>query len=327
MLLVQTKFTIPPLRPVPVSRPRLTGRIDEGLRGKLTLISAQAGSGKTTLAVEWLNVIEDRAAWLSLDESDNDPNRFLAYVIAAIQTVNAELGQAVLPLLFSMRPPPLESLFSLLINDLLRETEPIILVLDDYHVLRERTIHEAFAFFLERLPTKVHLVMITREDPMLPLHQLRARGQLTEIRGRDLRFTQEETFQFLNQTMGLALGLEDTESLMRRTEGWVAGLQLAALSLRGLDHTGDFITRFSGDDRYLVEYLVTEVLERQVPEVREFLLRTAVLNRLSVSLCNAVTGQTNSRAILNHLEKANLFLVALDNRREWYRYHRLLDIP
>jgi LuxR family maltose regulon positive regulatory protein len=335
--LLTTKLYIPPTRAELVSRPRLIERLDEGLRSghKLTLISATAGFGKTTLLSAWVGArraLPQRIAWLALDEGDNDPARFWRYVIAALQMVNPKIGKTMQGALQSPQPPPPESLLTTLINDVADVIDatdgPLILVLDDYHVIEAEPIHQSLDFLLDHLPPELHLVIATREDPPLALPRLRGRGQVTEIRAADLRFTPEEAVQFLNTCMGLGLSAEDVATLESRTEGWIVGLQMAAVALQGLSRRGqadqrDFVATFAGDDRYVGDYLVEEVLRHQPPHVQSFLLQTSILERLCGPLCDAVTGQAGCRATLHELEEANLFLVPLDSRRHWYRYHRL----
>lgn len=323
--LLQTKLYIPPLRPNLVPRPRLIESLNAGLNHKLTVISAPAGFGKTTLVTEWNRQIQPgtEVAWLSLDGSDNEVARFLTYLVAALQTIDSDLGDAVVSLLGSPRPPPLENLITLLVNDLTTLSGRAILVLDDYHVISNLDIHQALTFLLDNLPPQLHLVLVSREDPVLPVHRLRGQGQVTEIHARELRFSEDEAAHFLNQTMGLNLIPEHIAVLERRTEGWVAGLQLAAISMQGIADRKDFIEAFAGDDRYVADYLIAEVIERQPPSIQDFLLKTAVLDRFTASLCDAVIGGEKGRDILHHLEQANLFIISLDNKREWYRYHHL----
>ncbi len=327
--LLQTKLYVPPTRPELVRRPRLIEKLNEGLGQnldfgrKLTLISAPAGFGKTTLVSDWLRQIGLPIAWLSLDEGDSELSRFLNYTIAALQKTDSGLGQTVITLLQLSETPATETLITLLINDIVAFSDKIILIFDDYHVIQNLEVHKALAFLLNHLPPQLHLALITREDPPLPLPQLRVRRQMTELRANDLRFTTAEVTQFLNQTMGLNLSAEDITALERRTEGWVAGLQMAALSMQDVADIAGFIADFAGDDRYVVDYLISEVIERQPEHVQEFLLKTAFLNRFTTPLCNAVTERDNGRASLTHLEQANLFLISLDNKREWYRYHHL----
>jgi LuxR family maltose regulon positive regulatory protein len=326
--LLTTKLYIPPPRPDLVPRPRLIQRLEEGLSlgHKLTLISAPAGSGKTTLVTDWICRGARQIAWISLDEGENDPVQFLTYLIAALQQVDSTIGQAVLQILRSPQLPPLQRLVISLINDISAVGAMATLVLDDYQFIHSKSVHEIVQFLLEHQPPFMHVIITTREDPPLPMHRLRARGQVTEIRERDLRFTPEEVEAFLNRTMGLNLSSEAVTALETRTEGWVAGLQLAALALQEGGNGAQaeaFIAAFTGDDRYVMDYLVAEVLERQAPATRDFLHQTAILDQLTAPLCDAVTGRQDSQAILEGLAGANLFLIPLNHRGEWYRYHRL----
>ncbi|TMC86983.1 MAG: LuxR family transcriptional regulator, partial [Chloroflexi bacterium] len=326
--ILATKLYIPPLRPQVVIRPRLIERLNEGLHRKLTLIAASAGFGKTTLVSEWVEGIERpgaRTAWLSLDEGDNDPARFLTYLVAALQTIAATIGEGVLGALQSPQPPPTVSILTALLNDITTIKDPFVLVLDDYHVIDAKPIDHALTFLLEHLPPQMHLVIATREDPQLPLARLRARGQLTELRATDLRFTPSEAAGFLNQGMGLNLSAEDIARLSTRTEGWIAGLQLAAISMQGQQDTTSFITSFTGSHHFVLDYLVEEVLQQQPESIQTFLLRTSILDRLCGPLCDAVllTPSGSGQATLEYIEHANLFLVPLDDERRWYRYHHL----
>jgi LuxR family maltose regulon positive regulatory protein len=326
--ILATKLYIPRLRPNVVNRPRLLERLNEGLHRNLTLISAPAGSGKTTLLSEWVAGCERlepkvRAAWLSLDEGDNDPTRFLTYLVAALQTITPNIGTELLSILQSPQPPPTESILTALLNEITTFPNNFVLVLDDYHVLDAKAVDQALTYLVEHLPPQMHLVIATREDPQLPLARLRARGHLTELRVADLRFTASEAAAFLTQVMGLSLSSEDIARLSDRTEGWIAGLQLAALSMQGHQDVPGFIRAFAGDHRYIVDYLVEEVLQRQPEPVRSFLLQTSILDWLSGSLCDAVTGQGEGIARLEALERGNFFVVALDDQRHWYRYHHL----
>ena len=325
--------------------------MNDGLRSgcKLTLISASAGFGKTTLVSEWVagrgGVTPPLpAAWLSLDEGDNDLTRFLTYLVAALQTVAPSVGAGVLAALQSPQPPPAETLLTALINELAAIPESFVLVLDDYHVIDAEPVDEALAFLVEHLPPQMHLVIATREDPHLPLARLRVRGQLTELRAADLRFSSSEAAAFLNQMMGLNLSGKDIVALETRTEGWIAGLQLAAISMQGRADTASFIESFTGTHHFMMDYLLEEVLQQQTAEVQAFLLGTSVLDRLCGPLCDAVMDEGRktkdegqmagdapvsssvlrpSSAVLESLERANLFIVPLDNDRQWYRYHRL----
>jgi LuxR family maltose regulon positive regulatory protein len=312
-----------------VSRPRLSQRLDRGTTSKLMLISAPAGFGKTTLLTEWLAARpagpadERLAAWLSLDRADNDPASFWTYVIAALQTVAPGVGESALTLLRAPQPPPIETVLTVLLNDLGAITGDIVLVLDDYHVIDARDVQDAMAFLLDHLPPRLHVVIASRTDPALPLARLRARGELVETRAAELRFTPDEAAAYLNEMMGLELTARDVAALEGRTEGWIAALQLAALSMQGRDDVAGFIAGFTGDDRYVVDYLAEEVLQRQSDRVQTFLLQTSILSRLSGPLCDAVTGQGGGKAMLGALDRGNLFLVPLDDRRRWYRYHHL----
>jgi LuxR family maltose regulon positive regulatory protein len=321
--LLETKLYVPKSRPGLVPRPRLIERLDRGTASKLALVSAPAGFGKTTLLADWLATDERPAAWLSLDRSDNDPASFWAHVVSALQSVSPKVGESTLALLQESQPPPIEHVLTPLLNDVGAIPRDIVLVLDDYHVIDAREVHEGLAFLLDHVPPKLHLVIAGRADPALPLAKLRARGELVEIRAADLRFTTEEAAAYLTGAMGLAMTVEDVAVLEERTEGWIAALQLAALSMEGRDDVTEFIAGFAGDDRYIVDFLVEEVVQRQPEQIQSFLLQTSGLGRLSAPLCDAVTGQNGGKAMLEALDRANLFLVPLDDRRQWYRYHQL----
>jgi LuxR family maltose regulon positive regulatory protein len=332
--LLTTKLYIPPIRPELVSRPRLIERLNAGIYRKLTLISAPAGFGKTTLVSEWVASCERPATWLSLDEGDNDSTRFLTYLVAALQTLAlpalspvegnaAKVGEGVLGVLQSPQPPPTESILTALLNEIAIVPDNFVLVLDDYHVIDTKPIDNALTFLLEHLPSQMHLVIATREDPPLPLARLRANNQLTEIRAADLRFASPEAERFLNEVMGLSLSPTDIAVLEDKTEGWIVGLQLAGLSVRDRADPSSFIGTLSGSHRFILSYLTEEVLSRQPEEIQSFLLQTSILNRLSGDLCNAVTGRTDGRVLLERLLNANLFLVPLDDEQQWYRYHHL----
>jgi LuxR family transcriptional regulator, maltose regulon positive regulatory protein len=360
--ILATKLFIPPPRPKIVIRSRLIERLNEGFAAgrKLTLISAPAGFGKTTLISEWVAGCEHPTAWLSLEEADSTPTRFLAYLIAALQTlalpkghrddvskvegISSNIGEGVLAMLQSPQPPPTETLLTTLLNEIAAiqdnpstgSGQRFILVLDDYHVIEAQPVDastpvdDAITFLVEHLPPQMHLVIASREDPPLPLARLRARGQLIELRAADLRFSPAEAAEFLNQVMDLKLSAKDIAALDKRTEGWIAGLQLAALSMQGHRDTTDFIKSFTGSHHFVLDYLLEEVLHQQPESIQTFLLRTSILDRLCGPLCDAVlhtpsvSGQeTIGQETLEYLERANLFIVPLDNERRWYRYHHL----
>lgn len=295
------------------------------MKRRLTLVSAPAGFGKTTLVVAWLKQSDLPAAWLSLDEADNDLPRFLAYLAAAFQQADEEIGAPLLSALQSPQLPAIEKVLTALLNEIALRIDPLILVLDDYHLLSEAAILEVMEFLLHHLPPQLHLVLITREDPALPLARLRARDQLTEIRAWHLRFTQEETGAFLQGVMGLELSKQDLTTLEDRTEGWAVGLQLAGLSMQKQADLKSFIADFSGSQRHILDYLTDEVIQQQPEGIRSFLLQTAILDRLSGPLCDALTERIDSDKVLAHLEAANLFVIPLDEERRWYRYHHLFS--
>ncbi|MDQ3637743.1 MAG: LuxR C-terminal-related transcriptional regulator [Actinomycetota bacterium] len=323
--ILATKLYVPPPQPRAVLRSRLLERLNDGPHRKLTLISAPAGFGKTTLVSEWIAGCGRPSAWLSLDGGDNDPTRFLAYLVAALQTIAADIGVEVLVALQSPRPPPTESILTALLNELTAIEDDLVLVLDDYHVIDARPVDDALAFLIEHLPPRMHLVIATREDPHLPLARLRARDQLGELRAADLRFAPSEAAEFLNRAMGLDLSKEDVAALETRTEGWIAGLQLAAISMQGRKDATSFIESFTGSHHFVLDYLVEEVLQRQPESVQAFLLRTSILERLCGPLCDAVLldPSASGQETLEYIERANLFLVPLDDERRWYRYHHL----
>ncbi len=321
--LLQTKLYIPPIRPDLVSRPRLIEGLNVSLHCKLTLVSAPAGFGKTTLLSEWIAGIGRRVAWLWLDEGDNDPSRFLAYLVTALQTVESELGQGLLAVLQSPGAVNVEAVLTTLINEITSLSSDLVLILDDYHVIESEPVTKALTFLLDHVPPQLHLVIASRRDPDFPLSRLRARGEMTEIRIADLRFTRNEIAVFLNQIMGLNLSAENLTALDARTEGWIAGLRLTALSMQRHQDATQFIREFTGSHRYIVDYLGEEVLRQQDERVQSFLRETSVLRRLSAPLCDRITGQSGSQQILEQLEAANLFIVPLDDKRGWYRYHHL----
>ena len=327
MALLTTKLHIPLPNPNMVPRRRLTERLDEALQRsrRLTLVSAPAGFGKTTLLSEWVASCGRPTAWLSLDEGDNDPTRFWSYVIAALQTVHTGIGEMSLAMVRSSQPPAKEVFLTGLINDITGTATPFNLVLDDLHEITNQQVHDGLGFFVSNLPPQSHLVLCGRHDPLWPLARIRARGEMTELRAEDLRFTLEEAALFLNRATGLNLSPEDVTALEGRTEGWIAGLQMAAISMQGrhAEHVASFIHTFTGSHRFVLDYLVEEVLDRQVPALQEFLLKTAILERMSAPLCDALLGVGDSQQVLEQLEAANLFVVPLDDERRWYRYHHL----
>jgi LuxR family maltose regulon positive regulatory protein len=323
--LIVTKLQVPIVRRRLVRRAHLVEVLNTGLYRKLTLVSAPAGYGKTTLVAEWLSQLPPsvESAWLSLDEGDNDPARFLSYIIAALRQLHDGFGAATGALLQSPEPPPSEVILTTLVNEIAAIPTQFVLTLDDYHTIRTPAIHQQLALLLEHQPPRMHLVLITREDPLLPVARLRARGQLLEIRQDDLRFSSQECADFFQTVMGVPVGEEDVAALERRTEGWIAGLQLAALSMHGQADLKGFVQAFAGSSRYVLDYLIEEVYERQSAEMQDFLVKTAILDRLSGPLCDAVVERSGSQAVLEALEQANMFIVPLDQSREWYRYHRL----
>jgi LuxR family maltose regulon positive regulatory protein len=326
--LVETKLFVPPSRPGVVARPRLIERLARGQShdaGRLVLVSAPAGFGKTTLVRTWLTGPDNEAdtvAWVSLDEGDQNASTFWMYVVAALDRAAPGVGAGALPLLRAGQEPT-EELLAGLLNELSVLPGEVTLVLDDYHLADGPGVRPGMSFLLDHLPPQVHLVISTRADPALPLARLRARGELTEVRAADLRFTTDEAGTYLNDCSGLNLTAGDIGTLEERTEGWVAALQLAALSLHGREDASGFIAGFAGDDRYVVDYLLEEVLDRQPEPVRRFLLETSILDQLTGRLCDAVTCETGGKAMLERLDRANLFLVPLDDQRRWYRYHHL----
>jgi LuxR family transcriptional regulator, maltose regulon positive regulatory protein len=322
-VLLATKLYVPGPQPGFVARPHLVERLEEGLARGLLLVCAPAGFGKTSLLADWARRGQRPVAWLSLDTGDNDPARFWRHVVAALDRARPGIAEQVAPLLGPPAPASLEGLVTALINQLATRPDQVLLVLDDYHLVEARPVHASLGFLLEHRPPGLHLVLTSRADPPLPLARLRARGQLAELRDADLRFTAEEAADLLREAAGPDLPEAAVAALAARTEGWVAGLQLAGLSLRGHADPAGFVATFSGSHRYVLDYLAEEVLERQPEQVREFLLETSVLERLSGPLCDAVTGRTDGQAMLEAIERANLFLVPLDEVRGWWRYHQL----
>ena len=338
--ILRTKLFIPPLRPDLVHRPHLIERLNQGLQEgcKLILISAPAGFGKTTQVCEWSGglrsdapnkgEIEYSVAWISLDESDNDLARFLTYFVAAlnqVEGIETSIGQGALSMLRSSQPPPAADFLTSIINELVAIPGRIILVLDDFHLIDSSPVIDAVTFLLENLPPQLHIVITTRDDPQVPLARFRARGQLTELRAADLRFSISEAAEFLNQVMDLDLPAQAISVLEARTEGWIAGLQLAAISMQGRQDTTSLIKSFTGSHRFILDYLIEEVLEQQTEGIQKFLLQTSIADRLTGDMCDTITGQDNGQVTLEMLEKANLFIIPLDDERHWYRYHRLFS--
>jgi len=325
--ILATKLYIPLPRPGIVARPHLVDRLNECLAVscRLTLISAPAGFGKTTLVSEWIASCGKPVAWLSLDEGDNDPARFISYLVKALQTIQAGIGEGLLAALQSPQPLQIETILTTLLNEISTIPENFLLVLDDYHSIDSQPVDQCLAFLIEHQPPQMHLLIATREDPDLPLARLRARGQCTELRAADLRFTPAEAAEFLNRVMGLDLSDADSAALEARTEGWIAGLQLAAISMRGRKDAVGFIQSFTGSHRFVMDYLLEEVLHQQPESIQAFLLRTSVLDRMCGPLCDAVLLDPSipGQATLEYLERANMFIVPQDNERRWYRYHHL----
>lgn len=351
--LLKTKTHAPRIKSELVQRPRLTERLADSLEGKLILISAPAGFGKTTLITEWIQDLEKPVGWISLDQGDNDITRFLGYIVLALQGMKEDFGVSILEMIHSPQRPPMEHLLTTLINEAVEVLDPFMLILDDYHVIGEKNVHDAMSFFLDHLPPNTQVVLSTRSDPPWPLARLRARGEMVEIRARDLRFTTQEATQFLNVTMGLDLSVDDIQRLEARTEGWVVGLQMAALSMRGKRDASEFIAVLSGSHRFILDYLMEEVLEQEPVGIQEFLLRTSILERMSAPLCDVLAMELehgdwgieteerdvsdfqgsidhlqspiSSQRILEYLEQNNLFVIPLDEERVWYRYHHLFS--
>jgi LuxR family transcriptional regulator, maltose regulon positive regulatory protein len=324
--LLTTKISVPPLRLNVVTRPRLTERLNAAMKSPLALIVAPAGWGKTTLLSAWHAEASLSAwllAWVSLDAGDNDPIRFWTYVLAALDTLHPGVGETPLALMYASSSPPIEDVLTSLLNALIQLPTETVLALDDYHLIEAEVIHDALMYLVEHLPSNMHLVIASRSDPLLPLARLRARSALTELRADNLRFTSVETTAFLTEVMGLPLSAEEVAALETHTEGWITGLHLAALSMQGRDDLAGFIAAFTGSHRYVVDYLVEEVLLRQSEEVQDFLMQTCLLDRLSGPLCDAVRERDDSQSLLELVERTNLFLVSLDDERQWYRYHHL----
>ena len=324
--LLSTKFYIPPARPGVVSRPRLLERLDAGSHAKLILISAPAGYGKTTLITQWIQQIQSnktaQICWYSLDEDDNGAQQFFRYLASAVEALPG-MQSTLKQLLQSPQPLPVKNLMNAFVNDAASVSTPFFLILDDYHVIESAEIDQAMDFIIENMPPPMTLIITSRSDPGFPMARRRARAELVELRADDLRFTEAEAAQFMQETMHLSLQGDQITALEKRTEGWIVGLQMAAISMQGRSDTTDFIQDFTGSHRYIVDYLVDEVLQNQPEHVRSFLLQTSILKRLSGPLCNVVTGQEESNQLLQTLDHDNMFVVPLDDHRHWYRYHHL----
>jgi LuxR family maltose regulon positive regulatory protein len=326
--LLRTKFYVPPIRPKQIARPRLSNLINDGLDRAVILVSAPAGYGKTTLVSNWLKEKKFPSTWLSLDGGDNDPIRFLQYLIAAVVLIAPGIEEDAIGMLQGIQPAQFESVINLLSNELASFSDPFILVLDDFHVIHSEAVLKILSYLLEHQPPQMHLVLLSRTDPPLPLSRLRVRHQLMDIRADQLRFTQDEIAVFLNDAMGLTLSTHDLSAMEMRTEGWIAGLQLAALSMQGRKDIHGFVSAFTGSHHYIMDYLVEEVLKNQSKNVSTFLLQTSILDRLCGSLCEAVvnadtTELDDGQAMMEALEEMNLFVIPLDDERHWYRYHHL----
>lgn len=321
--LLSTKLFIPPRRSGVIARPHLIEKLADGQENKLILVSAPAGYGKTTLLTEWINQHAPTACWVSLDAQDNDLRRFFSYVIASLGSIGIEIDEKLIATLEKQDPKSSADFFSHLVNQIAAHSHPVYLVLDDYHRITSANIHQALSYLLENLPPAMHLVIATRSDPLLRLAKLRAQGELCEIRVNDLRFTYDEVLRYLNTSIDMGLSLDDITILLEKTEGWIAGLQLAVISLQKNPDQHNFVRNFAGDDRYIADYLMDEALITQPEHVQNFLLQTSILDLLNASLCNAVTSRNDSFEILAELEQANLFLVPLDDKGDWYRYHHL----
>lgn len=325
--ILSTKLFIPEIRDNYVMRRSLVDKLVCGINmnNKLTLVSAPAGYGKTTLVVEFLNSINLTSTWISLDDGDNDLAQFLSYLIVALRRAGVTIESNTEKVAFDFNMSSTNAPITMIINDISSSSEKVILVLDDFHFIHSPQVNDLVKFLLEHQPPNFHLVIITREDPCLPLPRIRVQGKITEIRMEDLCFARDETADFLTRVMGLKLNNEAIDIINSRTEGWIAGLQLAGLSLNGSEEKdiGEFIRIFSDTHRYVIDYLVEEVIGRQTEEVRDFLYKTSVLDRMNGELCDAVVGKNDSKLLLRELEKINLFLIPLDSKREWYRYHHL----
>ncbi len=324
MELLNTKVAVPPVRTEVVQRSRLERRLQEGAERKLTLVSARAGSGKTTLLSNWIaKQWPSRCAWFSLDAEDSESLRFLCYLVSALQRLRQDFGKDILASISAPSPPATNGLLTSLLNEVGELEEDVVVVLDDFHLISGTAVPEALSFILDHMPPQMHLVVAGRVNPAMPLSRLRAQNELVEIRDAQLRFTPEETEQYFKEVQGLRLSAEHIGALERRTEGWVAGLQMAAISLQDADDVADLVNGFTGEDRFIMDYLMEEVLARQPVRVREFFRKTSFLDRLRGPLCDAVTGLGRGQEMLEELERSNLFVVQLDHQRRWYRYHHL----
>jgi LuxR family maltose regulon positive regulatory protein len=318
-----TKLHIPPAGNNIVHRTELFEKLNKGLSRKLILVSAPAGFGKTTVVSDWINQSKIPTAWFSLDNGDNDPTDFLSYIISGIQSIHKEFGQSALKLLNSPNEPSVESIATLLINEILNINQNFLLVLDDFHLIKSNEVLKLVSYLLEHIPGNIHIVILTRSDPALSVSRLRSQHQLAELRSSDLSFSANEISVLFNKKLKLRLSIEDVISLETKTEGWIAGLQLTALSMQGREDLSLFIQDFKGDNRYIMDYLIEEVLKVQTDDIKEFLLQTSILEQMSAPLCNAVLNRNDSQSILETLERNNMFVIPLNTERTWYRYHHL----
>ena len=321
--LLKTKLNAPQPRAELVERPLLVDRLNQGLSRKLILVSAPAGFGKTSLLSEWRSQCNLPVAWLSLDENDNDSSRFWSYFVGAVKTIKPDIGEVALASFQSGQPQPVEAFLITLINEITDKLAPFVIVLDDYHLINNQAIQTAIMFLLEHMPPQMHLVISGRSDPPIPLARLRVRGQLTELRSNELRFNREEIVALVNGVLKLGISENDIGVLTGRTEGWIASLQMAVVSMRGTENISDFINKLSGSHRFVLEYLVDEVLADQEEDICTFLYQTSILRRMTGPLCDAVTGRNDGRETLLRLERNNLFIQPLDDEGSWYRYHQL----
>ncbi len=318
-----TKLHIPDPGKNLVQRSNLFEKLNKGLNRKLILISASAGFGKTTLLSEWINHYQIPTAWFSINNSDNDTVNFLSYIITGIQNLEKEFGKSTLKLLKSPNYTGYESIINLMINDIINIKKDFLLVLDDFHLINNKDIYNLVSYLIENIPENIHIVLSTRSDPNLPVAKLRSQHQMVELRSSDLSFSTNDISVLFNKKLKFKLSIEDIHSLEAKTEGWIAGLQLAALSIQGYEDTSAFIEAFAGNNRYIMDYLIEEVLKIQTDDTKEFLLNTSILEQISAPLCNSVLNRNDSQLILEELEKQNMFVFPLDTERHWYRYHHL----